>query len=183
MLVNMQGLLLLSLSFVTAGVVRSQQQEFPYLSFMGVTLPNHSYVDINQFDSDNERSMHCHTDLVTCCNQDAGDDRGNWYSPAGTRLSFFSTGGNVIYFRRQIEKVVMRRLGTVSVEHSGIYKCVIETNAVHSNDSEEDGTGEILYVGAYFNGGKFVVFTVVYCISIKNMSVTIIIHLQPHTHI
>ena len=45
------------------------QQAFPYVSFMGETLTDHSYVDISQVGNDFtgvSNVVHCHTDLATC---------------------------------------------------------------------------------------------------------------------
>ena len=145
------GLAMQWLSLLFVGVlvtVRSQQQEFPYLSFMDNTLVNHSYVDINQLEDDFSNELHCFTDLVSCCRDQDGEHRGNWYSPSGTRLPFTSVEGN-IYFSRRTQRVSIRRLGTVTVGHAGIYRCNIQTNVVNS-----DGQFEVLYVGAYLNGGK-----------------------------
>ena len=45
------------------------QQTFPYVSFMGQTLVNHSYVDLSTvgYSSDGSNRVQCHTDLSTCC--------------------------------------------------------------------------------------------------------------------
>ena len=51
-------------------------QTFPYVSFMGQTLANHSYVNLSLVGSDSSdrndyysdsNSVQCHTDLTTCC--------------------------------------------------------------------------------------------------------------------
>ena len=43
--------------------------EIHYVSFMGQTLANHSYVDLSTVGSgyDGSDSVQCHTDLSTCC--------------------------------------------------------------------------------------------------------------------
>ena len=47
------------------------QQTFPYVSFMGNTVPNHGYVDLGQvgeYTSGNDNNtVQCITDLSTCC--------------------------------------------------------------------------------------------------------------------
>ena len=68
-------------------------QTFPYVSFMGQTLANHSYVDLSLVGSekDNSDSVVCHTDLSTCCSGGQGIHRGNWSFPDGTLLPFYGT--------------------------------------------------------------------------------------------
>ena len=57
---------------------------FPYVSFMGQTVANHSYVDLRTVgnDTDNSDSVVCHADLDTCCVLDLTMETD------GTRLSF-----------------------------------------------------------------------------------------------
>ena len=43
------------------------QTEFPYVSFMGETLPNHSYVNLTLVGYDRGNPVRCITDLSTCC--------------------------------------------------------------------------------------------------------------------
>ena len=66
------------------------QHTVPYVSFMGQTLVNHSYVDISQVGNDvsGSDSVQCHTDLSTCCSGAQGPHRGDWYFPDGNRLLF-----------------------------------------------------------------------------------------------
>ena len=60
-------------------------QIFPYVSFSGQILANHSYVDLSLLGSDysGSDSVQCHTDLVTCCSHSQGSHRGDWYFPDG----------------------------------------------------------------------------------------------------
>ena len=66
------------------------QQTFPYVSFIGQTLVNHSYVDISVVGNDGSGSdnVQCHTDLESCCSEAQGIHCGDWYSPNGARLPF-----------------------------------------------------------------------------------------------
>ena len=69
------------------------QAEYPYVSFMGETLPNHAYVDLSLVgrDDSGSDSVQCHTDLDTCCTGVQGIHRGHWYSPGSEeRLPFSS---------------------------------------------------------------------------------------------
>ena len=63
-------------------------QTFPYVSFLGQTLANHSYVNLSLVGDDlsGRDSVQCHTDLGTCCTMPQGSHRGDWYFPNGSRL-------------------------------------------------------------------------------------------------
>ena len=112
-------------------------------------LPNHSYVNLTAVgDAQNgSDSVQCHTDLSTCCNRDAGPDRGDWYFPNGARLPFRENNIFILEVR-QAQRVELRHRGRSDVT-SGIYHCTIETNAVH-NDSGR----ETVYAGLYASGGE-----------------------------
>ena len=127
------------------------QQTFPYVSFMGQTLVNHSYVDLSEVGSasDGSNSVQCHTDLSTCCSGSQGPHRGDWYYPNGTRLPF---SGDV-YEGRGANRVELRR--TTATGPTGIYRCDIATNAVHSNT--DFSVRDTVYVGLYPTDGMHVV--------------------------
>ena len=132
----------LLLSLLWSLVEVNSQQTIPYVSFIGQTLANHSYVNLSLVGSD---SVQCHTDLTTCCRNAHGVHRGDWYFPNGTGLPF--PGGGDIYESRGAQKVDLRcRNGATS----GIYRCEIATIAVHDDDDRET-----VYVGLYpASGGK-----------------------------
>ena len=124
----------LLLSLLWSLVEVSSQQTFPYVSFMGQTLANHSYVDFSLVghDDSGSDSVQCHTDLSTCCSSDQGSDRGDWYFPNGTRLPF-SDGRDYPYaFQQRVNQSVDIRHRNRIIPPSGIYRCDIETTAVHS---------------------------------------------------
>ena len=123
-------------------MVEVQCQTFPYVSFMGQTLASNSYVDISLVGSNvsGSESVQCHTDLDTCCSGAQGLHRGDWYFPNGDRLPF--PDGSPIIESRQAQRVDLhRKSGT---EPTGIYRCDIQTDAVHNNDMRET-----VYVGLY----------------------------------
>ena len=64
------------------------EQTFPYVSFMGQTLANHSYVDLSLVGNVSVSSVQCITDLQSCCSNGQGAHRGSWFFPYGTRLPF-----------------------------------------------------------------------------------------------
>ena len=123
------------------------QMEFPYISFMGAALPNHSYVDLSQVGSagDGSDSVHCRTDLTTCCNTTVGTDQGHWHFPNGARLPLDNL--RPIYESPQIQRVNIRQNGDEGDAcTSGMYRCIIDTT---------DGSGpKTLYAGLYARGGK-----------------------------
>ena len=129
-------------------LVEVNSQTFPYVSFMGQTLANHSYVDLGLVGIRGD-SVQCHTDLTTCCNSGQGIHRGDWYFPNGTRLLlpiFFA----IIYESREKKRVDLRRLSATSP--TGMYYCDIATVHVHDNETTQL-TRKLVYVGLYANGG------------------------------
>ena len=133
------------------------QTEYPYISFRGNTLPDHSYVDFNdvgdnRFGSDTN-TVQCHTDLSTCCDVHQLSPRGDWFFPNDTRLPFFNESGDIQ--ESPLSQVVHLRRRSNANGPSGIYRCFIATNAVHDNN--DPSVGEAAYVGLYHNGGGIVV--------------------------
>ena len=145
-------ILLLSLLWSLVEEVHSQT-EYPYVSFMGVNLPNHAYVDLTTVGDDNSdpgNIVRCHTNLGTCCTINQGIHRGDWYFPNGNVLANAGGGGD-IYRSRAAQRVhILHRNDAVSP--SGIYRCDIETIAVHDNDINTV-TEETVYVGLYLPSG------------------------------
>ena len=129
------------------------QQTFPFVSFTGPALADHSYVNLSTVgsDSDNSDSVVCHTDLSTCCSNSQGIHRGNWFFPNGDRLPF--AGNSVpIALGRGAQITIIRRTNDATGP-TGIYRCRIATNEVHSGTDQS--VGETVYVGLYLaDGGK-----------------------------
>ena len=127
------------------------QTEYPYISFNGTTLPNHSYVDLSQVGGDRDNNtVDCHTDLSTCCRTEQHSPRGDWFFPNGKRLPFFNESGDIQESLRP-QVIHIRRINTAINGPSGIYHCFIGTNAVHDNN--DPSVGEAVYVGLYGSGG------------------------------
>ena len=137
--------LLLLLGLLCWPLVNSQI--FPYVSFRGQTLANHSYVDLRLVGSDSSGSdsVRCISDLDTCCTGVQGGHRGDWYFPDGTKLPF---SGDITQ-NRGARRVDLRRRNTYATSPSGVYRCSIGTNAVpgHHYNSER----ESVFVGLYGN--------------------------------
>ena len=131
-----------------SAVVGVHSQTVPYVSFMGTDLTNHSYVDLTLVGSYASDSVQCHTDLDSCCRRAQGPDRGDWYFPNGERLHFSGD----IDEHRDAQRVDLRRRNNGGI--SGIYRCTIETNAVHSDNDSDTTTRETVYIGLYASGGE-----------------------------
>ena len=132
--------------------VHSQTPHAPYLTFMGETLPNNSYVNLSLVGGiDSGDEVVCHTDLSTCCHGGHGPDRGDWYFPNGDRLPF--PGNHPLIERRLLQRVELIQGGGSGSIPSGIYRCSIETNAVHSDNFTDFTTRVTVYVGLYDSGG------------------------------
>ena len=148
---SVSSLLLLLLFMVE---VRSQQT-FPYVSFglTGPALADHSYVNLSTVGraDDNSDSVVCHSDLQSCCSGGQGPHRGSWYFPNGTILPFIGPSAP-IGLGRNAQRAIIRR-NNDATGPTGIYRCRIATNAVHSDTDES--VGETVYVGLYpATGGK-----------------------------
>ena len=57
--------------------VDANSQTIPYMTFMGETLPNNSYIDLSLVRDrlSGGEGVQCHTDLTTCCSSDQGMDQ------------------------------------------------------------------------------------------------------------
>ena len=143
------SLLLVSLFWCLLVAVVHCQTEYPYVSFMGVNLPNHAYVDLTTLGEDigdSGDTVRCHTDLETCCSRAVGDHHGSWFFPNGNILRYTRSGDDIVMEREPQEVHIRRRNDATSP--SGIYRCDIETVAVNDNDIATI-TGETVYVGLY----------------------------------
>ena len=136
-----------------SALVEVHSQTVPYVSFMGTNLPNHSYVNLTLVGraEDGSDRVQCHTDRNTCCSRTQGADRGDWYFPNGNRLQFNDDPGD-IYETREAQRVDLWRRN--DADTSGIYRCTVETNAVHSNANSDTTTRETVYAGLYASGGE-----------------------------
>ena len=124
------------------------QQTYPYVSFMGQALADHSYVDLSRVGNagNNSDGVVCHTDLETCCSGAQGIHRGDWYFPDGTRLPF--PGPTVPISEAQ--RVTLHH--TTATGPTGIYRCDIPTVAFH--EDTDISVGDSVYVG--LNGGMLI---------------------------
>ena len=145
------GLCLILYSLWSLVGVQSQLPA-PYISFMGETLPNHTFVDLTVVGMRDDNSVQCFTDLQTCCTSSQGVLRpADWYFPNGTLLQFSRVIAE-IYQERAAQRVEIHRRFSTTVAPSGLYRCFISTNAVH--DDDDSSVRDTIYVGVYANGGN-----------------------------
>ena len=133
--------------------VHSQTNTVPYVSFMGVTLPNHAYVDLSLVGNDDSGSdsVQCHTHLSTCCTGAQGEHRGGWIPPdSEDRLPFSNDSSADIYEVYGDRRIDIRRRNDADIPY-GIYRCDIPTDAVYNDD--DTSVRESVYVGLYPSGG------------------------------
>ena len=126
--------------------VAAYSQTAPYVTFMGVTLPNNSYVDANLVGDRNRggAGVQCHTNLTTCCSRHQGMDLGDWYAPGSENRPPFEIS-EAAYERRGNQMVTLYR-GSNGIFQSGIYHCNIPVQG--------SGRGrETVYIGIYKTGG------------------------------
>ena len=137
----------------------------PYITFRGIVLQNHSYIDSYQIGYSIIDGVQCHTDLTTCCNSSYGLPGGRWFSYATGRtldsLSsdyyYYYTDYDIVNTLYQLE--FHQGLAILSdgsfYSSNGLYRCDIDTNA--STDGGRNDTDvsrrESVYVGIYSNGG------------------------------
>ena len=128
-------------------------QTYPFVSFLGQTLANHSYVNLSLVGYYSD-SVQCHTDLRTCCSGAQGIHRGDWYFPNGNRLQFTVDGGDIFEIRVAQRVALNRRNSATSPV--GIYRCDIPTEAVHDDGYYPVRLRATVYVGLYAgSGGMF----------------------------
>ena len=140
-------------------------QTVPYVSFNGMNLPNHGYVDLSEVGDPESGgdSVQCHTNLQTCCTsaQGSSDMRGDWFFPNNSRMSYSEVDNDNdvflyrpdIYQLRLAQRVELRRGNNNVLSPSGIYRCDIATIAVFSDD-DDTTVRETVYVGIYGSGGR-----------------------------
>ena len=128
-----------------------QTQEYPHVSFNGMVLANHSYVNLLLVNNTESGSVQCHTDLISCCRIEQGIHRGDWFFPNGSVLGFSSSSDDdIVEYRGQRVDIQRRNIGRAS----GIYHCSIATVA-SAPINDDPGPPEHVYVGLYDSGGQY----------------------------
>ena len=123
----------------------------PYITFMGQSLSNHSFVDLAMLGDSPENALQCHTNLASCCSE--GVHSGEWITPAGHMVGPASGAGlGVREFSGRVDLLFEASVdGTNSSPVSGMYRCAVPTDAV--NDVGNNAR-ESVYVGLYAANSK-----------------------------
>ena len=148
---SLKVLVVWSLLYFMSQIFYCQTQEYPYVSFNGMVLSNHSYVNLLLVNDTESGSVQCHTDLQTCCRDTNGIHRGDWFFPNGSVLGFISSDDDIVEFRG-FQRVDIRRGNNGSA--SGIYHCSIATFA-SVPIIDDPLVPEHVYVGLYDSGGQY----------------------------
>ena len=122
------------------------QTTFPYVSFLGQTLANHSYVDLSTVLMTIVTVL-CVT--LTCCSGAQGIHRGIWSFPDVTILPF--SGDSVPIGLARAARIAVIRHTSGTTGPTGIYRCGIQTIAVH--DDSDISVRDTVYVGLYTGSG------------------------------
>ena len=160
-------IVLCAVVFLLWSLVDVHSHAVPYITFMGETLPNNSYVDVSLVGDplSGGEGVQCHTDLTTCCNKHQGNDSGDWYAPDSVTRLPFSGDLNITFQRHENQKVTLYHRSRVlpSDHQSGMYRCDIAVNG--------SGRGTV-YIGIYETGGTDNIIFVL----LKTYSLLICIH-------
>ena len=128
------------------------QTEAPYLTFMGETIPNNSYIDLRQLGPKGSSALLiCHTNLSSCCK----NMHGGWFFPNRTALPDGGKGNTkpIPIAQRWLDQRIRIQHGpntsNISAIPSGIYQCDIPISKSRN---------ETFYVGIHeAEGGLFIV--------------------------
>ena len=134
--------------------------------FLGVTLPNDSFVDFDDVlnignDSSNipsnrnpsDRALQCITDLVDCCGTESGPgtvrtERGDWYFPDGTKVYEFVIHVTRFLVNRGPNEVVNGQQFNGSVRLFRRFSAVRERGRFHCElpSAANPSVNQIIYV-------------------------------------
>lgn len=132
--ITMKATVMLVLLCLLTALVEVQSVMFPFISFMGTNMSNHSYINLTLVGSDTSSSVQCHTA--------DHHSRTWWYFP---NENIVATGvvENGFFQIRKAKQVDLRRRG--SSVTNGVYRCVVDTSATYKT----------IFVGLYASGGKY----------------------------
>ena len=147
-MVSLKILVVWILLYLMRQVCYCEGEEYPHVSFNGMVLANHSYVNLLLVNNTENGSVQCHTDLGTCCRVEQGAHRGDWFFPNGSVLGFISSSDDDIVEYRASERVDLRRRNNGSA--SGIYHCSIAISV-----DIDVIVRDHVYVGLYDSGGQY----------------------------
>ena len=120
-----------ALLYLLFALVEVHSWTAPYLTFLGNTIPNHGYIDLNTVGNTYSDAVKCHSDLDVYCSGSQGPNHGDWFLPSGKRVPF----SGAVSEDRSRQHVQMLYVGSNGT--SGIYCCDIETVAANNDDGHE----------------------------------------------
>ena len=137
--------------------------EYPYISFMGQNLTNHSYVGLTLVGTDTSdpgNTVRCHTDLPTRCTNAQGTHSGDWYFPDSHKVGSRAPG-RAIYQNHTVQRVDLLKKNSRH-SPSGIYTCDIRI-ITDTNTSKQFHSR--VYIGLYASEGTVIhtPHTTLYC--------------------
>ena len=140
--------------YLMSQVCYCEGEDFPaHVSFNGMVIANHGYVNLLFVNNTESGSVQCHTDLDECCGAAQGLHRGDWFFPNGSVLGFRGSSDDDIVEKRGPNRVDLRRRNDGSA--SGIYHCSIATSIFHND--HDDTVRDHVYVGLYDSGGQYTI--------------------------
>ena len=117
----------------------------PYVTFMGVRFPNHSFVDLEKLGNAQNGSnvLQCHTDAPACCEAGPEGTRGQWVFPNGQMVR---SSGSEYSIRRFNQQIDLAYNGDASGDPTtGMFRCDVPTRSANRRS---------FYVGIYEHDGK-----------------------------
>ena len=140
--------------------------EYPYISFMGENLTNHSYVGLTLVETDTSdpgNTVRCHTDLPTRCTNAQGTHSGDWYFPDSHKVGSRAPG-RAIYQNHTVQRVDLLQKNSRH-SPSGLYSCDIRiiTDITDTNTSKQFHSR--VFIGLYDSEGTVIHIphTTLYC--------------------
>ena len=110
----------------------------------GQSYSNHGLVsidDIGEFDSTDDNSLNCVSDLSDCCSSaNAANERGEFEFPDGSEVPTLGDIRNGYYRNRGVDRIFLNRRPEGTAQ--GLFQCQIRTVA-------SPGTYEEFYIGVY----------------------------------
>ena len=145
----MRGYLSVSIMLLWCLVEVQPQSPYPYVSFLGETLPNHAYVDLSLvgINQDGSDSVQCHTNVRTCCRSSEGLHRGDWFPPGSNMKLPFPALKDFVFEDREAQRVDLRQRNASSP--TGIFRCTVYVRV----EGEENPVQRSAFVGLYLGDG------------------------------
>ena len=123
-------------------LVEAQSVTYPFMSFMGTNISNHSFINFTLVGNDASSSVQCHTAQR--------HNRGWWHFPHGPLVTTQAVYDGLFQIC-EAKRCDLRRRG--SSVTNGVYRCVVDTSATDM---------ETIFVGLYASGGQYILGLSIY---------------------